>query len=133
MRSPTNMPRLARSILVLPDDEYLSTTLTPSVSPLDTSPHNDALAARDAGRLAELVAISGRVTDAQVKLDAARAQLDARLSNGYEDGIPIVALARVAGISRETAYKAIDRHRSVSTSARTRSHPDWRDFIRDRP
>jgi hypothetical protein len=62
--------------------------------------------------LKELERFGRRLAEAQARVDAVRLQLDERLFYWHENGVPIVALSRAAGVSRETVYKSIDRYRA---------------------
>jgi hypothetical protein len=61
--------------------------------------HHQALAARDADRLAELTELRSRLAYAEASAHALRAQLASRLYYWHEDGVPVGALAKAAGMT----------------------------------
>jgi predicted DNA-binding protein YlxM (UPF0122 family) len=61
--------------------------------------------------MADLAADAKKVRDLEHQLNVARTQLDCRLFYWHEDDVSVTELAAAAGISRETAYKSIDRYR----------------------
>lgn len=73
---------------------------------------HQALAERDLSRLDQLARLGHRLDEAQSRVAVLRARLDARLFEGHEDGVPIAALARASGLSRETVYRSIERYRA---------------------
>jgi DNA-binding phage protein len=62
--------------------------------------------------LEELEQLGRQLAEAQSRVDLLRSQLDARLFYWHENDVSIAALARAAGVSRETVYKSIDRYRA---------------------
>jgi Helix-turn-helix domain len=62
--------------------------------------------------LEELEQLGQQLALAQSRVDVLRSRLDARLFYWHENDVPIAALARAAGVSRETVYKSIDRYRA---------------------
>jgi len=60
----------------------------------------------------ELSRLGQQLHQAQSRVEAIRSKLDARLCYWHDAGVPIAALARASGLSRETVYKSIDRHRA---------------------
>jgi transposase-like protein len=60
----------------------------------------------------ELAEITARLSSAEARVTALRAQLDARRAYWHDKDVSIAALARATGVSRETVYKSIARHRS---------------------
>jgi hypothetical protein len=75
--------------------------------------HHNAVAERDVARLAEVGELGRRLRDAEARAAVVRSQLDQRLHFFHEDGVPVAALARAAGVSEAAAFEAIDRHRAL--------------------
>jgi DNA-binding MarR family transcriptional regulator len=73
--------------------------------------HHQALSRTDKARAVELAQTAKKLSDLELKVSVTRSQLDGMLFYWHEDGRPITELARAAGVSRETAYKSIDRYR----------------------
>lgn len=60
----------------------------------------------------ELGQLAKRLSDAELRVSALRGQLDAALFADHRDGMSIAELARATGLSRQTVYASIERHRA---------------------
>jgi hypothetical protein len=77
--------------------------------------HHQALSRTDKARAVELAQMAKKLSDLELKVSVTRSQLDGMLFYWHEDGRPVAELAAAAGMSRETAYKSIDRYRRTVT------------------
>jgi predicted transcriptional regulator len=62
--------------------------------------------------LADVRIAAVKVHKLEGDVEAARAKLDSLLLACHEDGASITALARMAGVSRQAVYNAINRYRA---------------------
>jgi transcriptional regulator of acetoin/glycerol metabolism len=60
----------------------------------------------------ELARLGHQLDEALSRVELIRSRLDERLFAWHVEGVSIAALAREAGVSRETVYKSIERHRA---------------------
>jgi Mor family transcriptional regulator len=60
----------------------------------------------------ELGQLAQRLSDAELRVSTLRGQLDAVLFADHRDGMSIAELARATGLSRQTIYTSIERHRA---------------------
>jgi hypothetical protein len=60
----------------------------------------------------ELSRLGHQLAEALSRVGLIRSQLDERLFHWHENGVSIAALAREAGVSRETVYRSIERYRA---------------------
>jgi hypothetical protein len=61
--------------------------------------------------LANVARLGRELADAEAHLQLARRMLDGAILRAHEDLISVAALADAAGLSRESAYRAMDRAR----------------------
>lgn len=72
---------------------------------------NEATEPTKAGQ-ARMARGAAKVRKLEADLAGARAQLDAVLCREHDAGVSIAALSRATGLSRQSIYAAIGRHRA---------------------
>jgi hypothetical protein len=60
----------------------------------------------------ELSRLGHQLAEALSRVELIRSQLDERLFHWHKDGVSIAELSRATGVSRQTVYASIERHRA---------------------